>query len=326
LHSLQGRFPTLLELCGDEPILWITRGVTTLRERGLILGLLQIQLRHAPLLILALHVSALRLQCCLNRHWLDRTYQLPCNGRIDARGAKRHTPWKTQQLIGSVATIERARYSACVHNTQSTPAMTAQQDTRQQCASAPPGLDVAGLRIGVRGKELLVAFVFGPLDVPRVMILDHNLPLLERLAMSVAFANAPIDHGGSLLTFAIGVGAGIEGVLQQRDHIAVADGRPLKARQFFTVGGTRKVQLLGCQREQRLPCATQLAKTRKDQTDRFLQTHIRIKHGPALAVPEVTNGDVEAQFPAARLRLRRIDKPGAQNTEFKLAHRALQSK
>ena len=55
--------------------------------------------------------------------------------------------------------------------------------------------------------------------------------------------------------------------------------------------------------------------------DRFLQAHIRIKHGAALTVPNVANGNVQAQFTAARLRLRRINEPRAQNAEFELAHR-----
>ncbi len=113
--------------------------------------------------------------------------------------------------------------------------MTAQQDARQQCASASPGLDVAGLRIRVRRKELLDAFVLGPLDVPRVMLFYHNIPLLKRLAMPVSLASPPIDHGRTLLAFAIDVGPGVEGVLQQRDDVAVPQRCPLKARELFAV-------------------------------------------------------------------------------------------
>jgi hypothetical protein len=117
---------------------------------------------------------------------------------------------------------------------------------------------------------LLVSFELRPVDVAFVVILQQNLPFLKRFAVAVALAGTPVDDLGALLAFAVGVGARIERVLEHRDHIPVADRRPLEGDQLLAVGGPREVDLLGGHRQQHLPCAAQLAEPREDQPDHFL--------------------------------------------------------
>src|SRR5437868_5858755 len=72
-YSPQRRFPALLELRGDQPIVGIAGSIAPLGERGLVAGLLQFQLRDALSFALVLHMPLLGLQCRLNRHRLYGT-------------------------------------------------------------------------------------------------------------------------------------------------------------------------------------------------------------------------------------------------------------
>jgi hypothetical protein len=78
-----------------------------------------------------------------------------------------------------------------------------------------------------------------------VVILQQNLPLLKRFAVAVALPGPSVDNLSALLAFAIGVGAGIEWVLEYRDHIAIADRRPIEGDQLLAIGGPREVDLPG---------------------------------------------------------------------------------
>ena len=75
--ALQRRLPALLELCGDEPIVRVTRRVTPLGKRCLIAGLLQLQLYDASLFTSLFHVPVLGLQRRLNGYRLARSSSRP---------------------------------------------------------------------------------------------------------------------------------------------------------------------------------------------------------------------------------------------------------
>src|SRR5690348_7480832 len=113
--------------------------------------------------------------------------------------------------------------------------MTAGQDAGEQCLSASRRLDSAGFPKVVCREQLLIAFVLGPLDVSRVMILDYNTPLLKGLIVPVGLANSSIYDSRSFLAFAIDVGTGVKRVLQQPDDVVVADGGPLKAHHLLAI-------------------------------------------------------------------------------------------
>jgi len=87
-RSSQRRFPALLELRGDQPVVGIAGSVAPLGERGLVAGLLQFQLSDALSFALVLHMSPLGLQGRLNRHRLYSTKDLLGDRRIDARAAE----------------------------------------------------------------------------------------------------------------------------------------------------------------------------------------------------------------------------------------------
>ena len=75
----------------------------------------------------------------------------------------------------------------------------------------------------------MIALELAPLDVALVVILDDNLPSIERLLMMVRLAYAAIDERGAMLGLPIYVGACVKRVLQYRDHAAIADRRPVEA-------------------------------------------------------------------------------------------------
>src|SRR3954447_12086793 len=59
----------------------------------------------------------------------------------------------------------------------------------------------------------------------------------------------PLDQFRTLLALAVGIGAGVERVLQDGDDAAIADRRPVNAHQLLAIGRTRKVHLVSGQRQ-----------------------------------------------------------------------------
>ncbi len=76
-----------------------------------------------------------------------------------------------------------------------------------------------------------------------MMVLQHHLPLLDGLAVSVGLAQSTLHEGGSLLALAVGIRAGVEGVLEYRDDVAIAYRCPVKCHHLLAVGWARKVKV-----------------------------------------------------------------------------------
>ena len=119
------------------------------------------------------------------------------------------------------------------------------------------------------------------------MILDHHLPRPDRLAVPVASPRPPVDDRGALLAFSVDVDPRVEGVLENRDDVAVADRHPVEARHATFVGGPREVDLIGLHRKQHLPRAAEFAEAREDQPDHFLEPQVGIETKSDLAMPDV---------------------------------------
>jgi hypothetical protein len=137
-RSSQRRFPALLELRGDQPVVGIAGSVAPLGERGLVAGLLQFQLSDALSFALVLHMSPLGLQCRLNRHRLYSTKDLLGDRRIDARASEGQASRQPQHQVGTVAPVDRPRLpAACVDDREAPPAASARQQSWEQRPSAP---------------------------------------------------------------------------------------------------------------------------------------------------------------------------------------------
>src|SRR4051812_9145880 len=156
-----------------------------------------------------------------------------------------------------------------------------------------------------------------------MVILQQDLPLLKRLAVTVARPSPSIDDRSALLAFAIGVGAGIERVLEYRDHVAVADRRPVEGDQLLAVGRPRKVNALREHRQQDLACTAELAEADEDQPDHFLDPPVRIKAEADLAMPDVADRHADTQLAASRLGTGGIEHTRPQHAELELADAAL---
>ena len=146
---------------------------------------------------------------------------------------------------------------------------------RQERLAAPARLRASGTAVIVEGELLLVTLIFRPVDIAFVMILDHHLPCPDRLAMPVAPPRPSVDNGGALLTFPVNVDPGVEGILENRDHIAVADRRPVEARHAALIGGPWEVDLIGFHREQNLARAAEFTEAGEDEANDLLETSDR---------------------------------------------------
>src|SRR6185437_586384 len=100
---------------------------------------------------------------------------------------------------------------------------------------------------------------------------QHDSPFVERLSVSVGLLRTSIDDRRSMLALPVDAGAGVEGVLEDRYDVAIADRRPVEGDHSLAVGRSRKMQLVRRQGQENLPRAAQLAEPREDETDCLLE-------------------------------------------------------
>ena len=185
-------------------------------------------------------------------------------------------------------------------------AAPAGKQPREQRLATTPRFCTIGFAVGIGRELFLVAFELGPIDIAFVVLLEHDLPLFDGPPVAVALAYPAINEFGALLALAVDVHPGVEGVLEHRNHVAVADRSPIEGDQLLAVGRSRKVDLVDSHRQQYLPRATQLAEAGEDEANRFLQPQVRIETKADLAVPDVADRDGDAQLTTPRLGARRV--------------------
>ena len=82
-NALQGGFPVLLKLRGDQPVVGITGSIAALGQARLLTRPLQLQLDHPQTLTSAFHPHPLRRLRRLDRHRLHDLQQFPSHRGID---------------------------------------------------------------------------------------------------------------------------------------------------------------------------------------------------------------------------------------------------
>ena len=83
------------------------------------------------------------------------------------------------------------------------------------------------------------------------------------------------------------------------------------------------MEIISGERNQDLTGAAKLAKTRKDQADRFLYPQIGIKPEPIVAVPDIADRNAQAQFSPPRFGAGRVKHARSQDAKLELADAAL---
>jgi hypothetical protein len=96
-----------------------------------------------------------------------------------------------------------------------------------------------------------------------------------------------LDYDGALLAFPVHVDARIKRVLEDRDHVAVADRHPVKAGHATFVGGAWEVNLIGFHREQHLARAAEFTEANVDEPDHLLETQVWIESKSGFTMPDV---------------------------------------
>jgi len=319
VHPLERGLPALLQFGGDQSIVGVAGGITPLGERRFVARLLQIELGRVLAFPQTLLTLPLGLQRRLQRHGLNDTEDLRGNGLIHARASKSQATIKAEMKVRPIATVTwAAGRTSHVGNRQATAAPTACEETAEQRSPAAPRLPASGLAVAVCGEPRLVVLELRPVDVALVMVLQQNLPLLHRLSVTVCLSHVPIDDLGSTLVLSIRVGTGVEGVLQHRDHVAVADRRPVERNKCAAIRRAGEAELFRSQRQERLSCAAQIAKPCEDLADRLLDTQVGVEAQPGVAIPDVADRHPDSQFAARRFGGAGIVHPGTQNAKLEL--------
>jgi len=158
------------------------------------------------------------------------------------------------------------------------------------------------------------------------VIADQHVPVLGRLSVTIGLARPSFDQRDPLLAFAVDICPGVEGVLQQRYHVAIAERRPIEARQALPVRGTREEQAFRSKRQMRLARAAKLAEPRKHQPDRLLQPEVRVEAEAEVSMPDIADRHADPQLTPARLRSRGVVHARTDHAELELADAALHSK
>lgn len=208
------------------------------------------------------------LQCRLDCHRFNHSQYLRRDRSVHASSTKAKATRQTEHEVRAVAAIGRsAGRSAGVDNRQSATAAPAGEHAREQGAAAPAGLLSAGATIGIGGEQALVALVVHPVDVAFVVVTDQNIPRFWRLPVPVGLARPAVDHLDPLLAFAVDIGARVKRILQEADHVTVADRSPVERSQPLAVRGPRKEDALRRQRQMRLPRTAKLTEPLEYQPD-----------------------------------------------------------
>ena len=258
---------------------------------------------------LALHLPLFRHLRRLDRHGRDGAHEFPGKQRIDAKPAEHHTTRRANRRITTVAPVDGLAGSSGVDDTHPPSAPATSEQPAEQGAAATTGFGAVLAAVGVGGKLLLIALELLPIDVALVMILQQDLAVLERTMVSVGLARPAIDDLGSIDTFAVGIGTGMERVLQQGDDIAVADRRPVERCHFFAVGRAREMHSLGLESQMHLPGTAQFAEALENPAGDFLDPAIRIEAQADLPMPDIADRHGNPEFPPAGLRSRGVQHP-----------------
>ena len=88
LDALQRGFPCLLQLCCDQAVVRVTRGIAAFGQRCIVLGLGQFQLGNTQSILSLLLQHSLSLLCSLDRQRRHGAQHLDCNRVIDAPTAE----------------------------------------------------------------------------------------------------------------------------------------------------------------------------------------------------------------------------------------------
>ena len=192
LDALERRLLALLELGGDQAIVRIAGGIAPLGKRGLVAGLLKIQLGQALAFAQLLHAYTLGLQRSFDCHGFDDTDYLVGNCGIHTSAAECLAALKPVLELPTVATIGRSGPAAWVDGRHLAVATCTAEGAAEQRSSAASRLHATRLAEGIGGNLVLITFELRPVDVALVVILQQNLPLLHRFAASIALAHMTV--------------------------------------------------------------------------------------------------------------------------------------
>ena len=319
-HPSEGSFPALFKLRGDQPVVRVASCVAAFGKRCLVASLLQIELDIAVPLITAILVRPLSLHRGLDRHWCHGPQHFSTNGRIDPRSAEGHASGQRQRLVDAVAVvIGMARCASLIDDTQSPSASSAREKPSEQRPAASARLDATFLPEGVDGDMRLVFFKLAPLDIAFMVIFQQNIPCSEGFAVAITLTRTAIDDLRAFLAFTIGIDASVERVLEDRNNVSIADWSPIERDGSAAVGRPRKMEMLGRQRNQYPARAAKFAEPGKYDADCLLNAKVRIKPQPIVTVPEIADGNAQAQFATASLGAGSVKHTGPQNAKLEFA-------
>ncbi len=174
----------------------------------------------------------------------------------------------------------------------------ANRDPLQQGASparhaGPPGR-VAG---GVAGQSRLIGHELLPADVTRVGVTQAHRPLLNRDLDRSTSRAADTTPGAVLATLAIGVGAGVGGVVQDVQHPAAVGWHPDHVmRRRATDRAHRQRQAVPPQLAHNRLGALQLAELVEHELQPRPHLLVRVQRDPAMALLDQPGRQRQPQF------------------------------
>src|SRR6516162_3945571 len=114
LDTLQRSLPRLLQLRCNQAIIWVASCIAPFSERRIVLGLLQLQLRNAPRVLILVSEHPFGLLSRLDRHRRQGAQHLGRDGLVDALAGDAQPTPLTQLKVRLFAPVDRPRIAAGV--------------------------------------------------------------------------------------------------------------------------------------------------------------------------------------------------------------------
>jgi hypothetical protein len=213
---------------------------------------------------------------------------------------------------------------AAVGHAQQAPAAPTSQEPAKQGRAATRGLGrPRGLAEAVAGEAFLVALILRPRDVRLVMVEYERGPGGDRLRPAVELAHDAVNNLGLHVGLAVGVGSGVERVLQDRNHILIDGWLPAERMAPPAVRRAREQEPLAVHVEEDLARGAQPIEEPKHGANRLLYATVGIQHQAEIARPDIADRHEQTQLTATGLRHGGVEHAPAQQRQLEFAHRTL---
>ena len=317
--------PARLECRRDQTLLGIDVFVAAGGELRVIACLFELKLQRLSLLTLPLARPLRRGDRRVNGLWRNGLQNLLAHRVVNDLAGAGHTG-RCAGLVMATHTpeVRRGTVTAAVTDLEGVAAASAPQESRQETPTAARRLARARLHVGVRFDHRQMAAIARPIKVPRMVVRNHDLPLIDGQIMPSRPSDSAIDNQRAALALAVHVGAREERIRDDGVHPRVIRERPFGGASVLAATRDGHRDALATEPEQDLPRAPELVKFLEHEANRLLHPDIGIELDRSRRSVDQPDGQMHPQLPALGLRALSLKRALPERRHLEIAHDALE--